>query len=89
MALAATLALFAVFPDASHPAAAQGANCDTLRGQIAALDRSNTRSQPICGPDPAASALVSNVPRPMATGSAATDSNFSFSALHRRRNAVR
>ncbi len=49
MALAATLALFAVFPDASHPAAAQGANCDTLRGQIAALDRSNTRANPYAG----------------------------------------
>ncbi len=45
----ALMAVFTVFSDASHTAAAQGANCDSLRGQIAALDRSNTRANPYSG----------------------------------------
>jgi hypothetical protein len=49
LALAAALVFFAVLDDASHPAAAQGANCDSLRGQIAGLDRSNMRANPYSG----------------------------------------
>jgi len=47
--IAAALALFALFPDASRTASAQGANCAALRAQIAALDRANTRANPYAG----------------------------------------
>jgi hypothetical protein len=47
--VAAALALFAAFPDASRTASAQGNNCNALRAQIAALDRANTRANPYAG----------------------------------------
>ena len=47
--IAAALALFAAFADASRTASAQGADCAAIRTQLAALDRANTRANPYAG----------------------------------------